>query len=182
MLVDGKLFCRPVRYFRKLEIGRGDQGEGTVFPGICIYTHNDNLVYCMFDTGNLNNNYVLIPKQNIADFSIKFIVVIDYDAFDNALYGNFKNNEFEVIAGNVQYGTPSKELQNEIFCNNSIDNIFIKRPYFAYQKEYRVYCAQSVKDKDFKVLELNIDIREHCRIIAVEKLIDFDELNFKLNL
>lgn len=31
MLVDGKLFMRPASYYRRLEMGQGDMGEGAVF-------------------------------------------------------------------------------------------------------------------------------------------------------
>lgn len=68
MLVQGKLFFRPARYYRSLDFGIGDSGEGTIFPGICIYTHSDNLIYCMFDSGDVVDDRIIIPKKNLQDF------------------------------------------------------------------------------------------------------------------
>lgn len=186
MLVNGELFSRPSRYFRQLELGIGDQGEGTIFPGVCIYTHSDNLIYCMYDSYELVNNLIVISKKNFNDFSFNYVVVVSYDAMEKALSHNFKDNVYEIRSGNVQYGQPSFDYQSELFTSNSPENLFIKHPYFKHQQEYRIYCAQSIKDADSKVLKLNDDISNNCKIFRREDLfetgdsfvLDIDKIGF----
>lgn len=102
-------------------------------------------------------------------------MVVSFEALEKALSNNLKNNKYEVRGGNVQYGVISKEYQNELFCSGSPDNLFIKHPYFSHQKEYRIYCAQSVHNEDFKVLELNDDISNDCKIYSTDQLKEYED-------
>lgn len=175
MLTRGELFCRPSKYYRQLELGQGDPGEGTIFPGVCIYTHSNNLIFCLFDSYELDTDFIKISKKNFDDFSFNYVVVIEFSIFDKALTDNFEDNEYEVIAGNVQYGRPEFNYQSELLVSNSPDNLFIKHPYFKHQQEFRVYCAQSLENGDFKILKLNKNISKFCKIFKRKELIETED-------
>ena len=82
---------------------------------------------------------ILINKRMVRDFKCQdgFVVLINFKLFQNRLkyldtYGNSYHQ------GLVQYGIPSLELSKKWFSKNSLNHLFVKRPFFSYQKEYRI--------------------------------------------
>ena len=69
-------------------------------------------------------------------------------------------------AGLVSYGTPTEELTVKLFEPDEIGNLFIKHPYFRYQKEYRVVVCKTI---DEKMKRCNIDGQE-MSVIAPEDM------------
>lgn len=133
-LICGNLFMRPVWYFRELEkknriAGQGDMREGAVFVEekenqhyyMECFENSDVPIFCtyiIYDEDILDGR-VYIPQKVITDFHCQdgYVVLIDYLPFQDAL---------------------------KMFCDETVDNLFYKSPYFRYQKEHRIVVGEYV--------------------------------------
>lgn len=146
-LINGTLHMRPACYYHNLNIGQGDIYEACVFPGICIYKNENLPIYCLYSIhdSDISSNIVKIPKKCITDFSCQdgYIVLIDFLQFKQLLktvWTNGKNIHF----GSVCYQYPKLCGNNMFLYANNAQNLFIKNPYFSYQKEYRIVVEENI--------------------------------------
>lgn len=145
-LCRGTLFMHSSQYYHHLEnIGQGDMAEASLFSGVCMYRGADFPIYCMFSvsSADINSNCIEIPERIIEDFSCSngFVVVINYRGFINKL-SLIDTNGYSLIGDQVQYGTPTFELSTQWLCSNSCEHLFVKRPWFSYQREFRIVVTE----------------------------------------
>lgn len=101
----------------------------------------DYPIYCMtaIKSDNIADSNILINKRIIKDFKCDdgFLVLIDFKSFLSCLkFLETNNNPYHHQP--IVYGTPSFELSAKWLCENSLDNLFVKHPFFSYQQEYRI--------------------------------------------
>lgn len=172
-LLDGKLFMHCARYYHMLEDkygpGQGDLREASIIPGIAMYKNINLPIFCLYavDSDDVSAGRAVIDKRIIEDFGCEesFLVLIEYKAFAAALH-HCETNGYQLEAGLVSYGTPTEELTVKLFEPDEIGNLFIKHPYFRYQKEYRVVVCKTI---DEKMKRCNIDGQE-MSVIAPEDM------------
>ena len=160
-LVRGKLFMRPATYYHMLEQkkgpGQGDLGEASVVDGQCAYKHSHVPVYCLYAVmeNDINDGNIYISKRCIDDFGCQkgFAVLIDYKKLQ-PLLSQVKTGGHELDAGLVTYHSLTLENMAGLLNDKTPQNLFIKRPYFSYQKEYRiVVCEQLYKENEKPIYE-----------------------------
>ncbi len=141
-LCNGDLFMHSAEYYHQFEDqGQGDKGEASIFPGVCIYQGGKCPIYCMSAVyaDDIMNNRISIIKKMITDFHCEngYAVVIDYALFQEKikLLDTHGAEHYEDL---IIYGTPSFNLSTEWFHSRCLNNLFVKRTYFKYQKEYRI--------------------------------------------
>lgn len=142
ILYHGDLFMHSAEYYHQFEEqGQGDKGEASIFPGVCMYRGGEYPIYCMtaINSDNISDGNILINKRIIKDFKCDdgFLVLIDFKSFLSRLkFLETNNNPYHHQP--IVYGTPSFELSAKWLCENSLDNLFVKHPFFSYQQEYRI--------------------------------------------
>lgn len=147
MLIDGEMFMRPASYYHHLETGQGDPSEAGVLDGIGIYM-NSNIpifcMYCVFDNDIIDGK-ILISKRVIEDFKCEdgFLVLLEYEEFEKRLL-TVKTNGYQLDAGRVGYAYKKFDGLADMLNDKSGKSLFIKNPYFSYQKEFRIVIAKSV--------------------------------------
>ena len=175
MLVDGKLFMRPASYYRRLEMGQGDMGEGAVFPNACIYKHSQCPIYCLYAATQNDidlNGCIHISNQCIEDFGCSngYIVAIDFEKFKSFLKA-VDTHGYELDAGMVNYYQITCDDIEKLFVDQTPRNLFIKRPYFSYQHEFRVVIAHALSlKKDSIIYESSVNLSDATRIVKVSDL------------
>ena len=194
-LVSGQLFMRPVSYFHKLEkengVGQGDLREASILNGVCAYMHTHIPVYCLYTVmGNdiTEENTILISQQVIDDFHCKngYAVLIDFPKFEKSIAG-IKSNNYEVLADMVKYTKLTASISKGLLKDsNNTKNIFIKDPFFSYQKEFRiVVCQQVYTDEEKPIYEKIYDfepsLHECSKVFSISTLMQVDD-NYVINL
>lgn len=172
-LLNGNLFMHCARYYHMLEEkygpGQGDLREASIIPGIAMYKNINLPVFCLYtvESEDILDEEVAIDKRIIQDFGCEngFLVLIEYKRFVEEIK-HCRTNGYQLDAGPVVYGTPSKELIVKLFEPSEIGNLFIKHPYFKYQKEYRIVICCAI---DEKWKECKIDGRK-MKVLAVEDM------------
>lgn len=158
-LICGNLFMRPVWYFRELEkknriAGQGDMREGAVFVEekenqhyyMECFENSDVPIFCtyiIYDEDILDGR-IYIPQKVITDFHCQdgYVVLIDYLPFQDAL--KTLGRRFSYCEGAVHYRFPTRAESIKMFCDETVDNLFYKSPYFRYQKEHRIVVGEYV--------------------------------------
>lgn len=177
-LINGTLYMRPAAYYHRLEEGQGDMGEAALSHEICVYKHSTLPIYCMYAIlgSDMANGKVHISRRCIDDFKCEngYIVKIDYQSFKSRLR-NVDSSGYHVSAGLVNYHALTQEDTSFLLTDDTERNLFIKRPRFYYQKEFRVVVCKQV----YQINEQPIDeIRYHfsptlqgvAQVIAVSSL------------
>lgn len=150
-LLDGKLFMRPAAYYRSLEEGQGDECEGRIVLDKAIYVNGEFPIYCMcsFSNHEIVNGHLLIPKQCINDFDCPkgYAVILNWEQFEERLpYLNCHGHK--LVSGRVEYKI-SRGLGDYLDIRESenqgkFKSLFIKRPSFSHQNEYRIVVDEAM--------------------------------------
>lgn len=150
-LCDGNLFMHPAGYYHMLDKqGQGDIGEAALSSNTGIYRGCEIPIYCMTAvySDNIKHDNILIKRRMIEDFNCKdgFAVLIEYKPFLSRL----KTLEIDgkhVRNGLVQYCNIPLEQTKKWLLDISLDHLFIKRPFFSYQQEYRIVVLDKLQPK-----------------------------------
>lgn len=187
-LVNGELYMRPARYYHNIEQGRGDIAEAAVFPGICSYYQMDYPIYCFYSVfpDDIQNNQILIPNKCINDFECLngYCVLIDFDEFEKYIFSEDKaiNTDKQVEIGVVRYGNPDKGLIERVMKNETIEHLFLKRPFFRYQREFRIAIWEYVsKDIDYKEYFFKTNLKSISELLNISDL-EHDNEYYCINL
>ena len=99
--------------------------------------------YIIYDEDILDGR-VYIPQKVITDFHCQdgYVVLIDYLPFQDAL--KTLGRRFSYCEGAVHYRFPTRAESIKMFCDETVDNLFYKSPYFRYQKEHRIVVGEYV--------------------------------------
>ncbi len=174
-LLDGTLFMRPACYYHKLENGQGDVCESAVSHEICMYKHSHVPIYCTYavDEKDMIGGVVDISGQCIRDFKCEngYVVIIDFSQFEQIL-PTLQSKGAEVDAGLVHYHKLTFDDMAYLIGDTTPKNLFLKPPFFSYQKEFRIIVCQEV----YKMGEPPIDhvmyhFPQDLRDIAVSRKI-----------
>lgn len=189
MLIDGEMFMRPASYYHHLETGQGDPSEAGVLDGIGIYM-NSNIpifcMYCVFDNDIIDGK-ILISKRVIEDFKCEdgFLVLLEYEEFEKRL-STVKTNGYQLDAGRVGYAYKKFDGLADMLNDKSGKSLFIKNPYFSYQKEFRIVIAKQVDiidnhPSDSVTYSFETSLKDLAKIIKISDLV-FDGDNYILAL
>jgi hypothetical protein len=195
MLISGKLFMRPVKYYHNLELGQGDKSEAGILDGIAIYKDTTIPIYCLYsvEQDEIVNGIITINKQLIDDFKCEngYLVVIKYDDFEKCLY-TVETNGYELNAGKVTYAYRTMDTLEMLINDKTGKSLFIKHPYFSRQKEYRIAVAKKVygineKPIDSVIYNFATDLKDITTKLSISSLksvgdnycINESKLNFK---
>lgn len=155
-LRHGKLFMRPAEYYHHLERGQGDEAEAAICHFAAIYKNVRWAIYCMYTPRGADlhtDGSIHISKRVIDDFKCAqgYAVILDRDKFESLL-PLVDTGGYQLSAGEIGYRAFTMEDTSRLLTTDSDDNIAVKRPYFHYQKEYRVVIAKSVPLGDDSVI------------------------------
>lgn len=162
ILYQGDLFMHSAEYYHQFEEqGQGDKGEASIFSGVCMYRGGEYPIYCMtaIKSDNISDGNILINKRIIKDFKCEngFLVLIDFKSFLCRLkFLETNNNPYHHQP--IVYGTPTFELSTKWLCENSLDNLFVKHPFFSYQQEYRIIVLEKLKARKKKKIHDGISM------------------------
>lgn len=108
---------------------------------------------------NIDNGNILINKRIIKDFKCEngFLVLIDFKSFLNRLKF-LETNSHSYFHHLIVYGTPTFELSAKWLCENSLDNLFVKHPFFSYQQEYRIIVLEPLDPRKEKEIHNGISM------------------------
>ncbi len=183
MLLNGTLFMRPAVYYHKQEdkqCGQNDIGEAAVIPGVQMYKHERCPIYCMsiVTDADIEENRFVISTRCIEDFNCKtgYAVLIRYKEFAKRLPTLLCGN-YTLDARPVKYQTITQGEMSKFIADDSLDNLFIKHPFFSYQKEYRIAIAQQLYKPYEKVVEkkcfdFQSDLRDIAKCYSIPSLLD----------
>lgn len=147
LLQHGKLFMRPASYYHRLELGQGDLREAAIFEDVCIYKHSRLPIYCLYTIydSDIKDGLCEISGRCVKDFHCEngYVVLLDIDRFGQVFH-SLQTDGYAFSARNVQYKIKTPELIYNLFCNSSVDNLFIKHPFFNYQQEFRLVVEKEV--------------------------------------
>lgn len=178
-LMNGRLYMNAAGYYHGLPGEQGDPLEASLACGMGIYAHWLLPIYCMYTVweSDIVDNAVVITKRMVEEFrcSDGWIGIVRYDRFERLLNRKFDSGDGVSLHGPVFYGAPSPSVTTEAF-QGIPDNLVIKTPKFAYQREYRIVGSQPVKwrlkpDKnnpDYKIEEYG-----HAELDLGGSLMDF---------
>lgn len=118
-----------------------------------MYRGGEYPIYCMtaIKSDNISDGNILINKRIIKDFKCEngFLVLIDFKSFLCRLkFLETNNNPYHHQP--IVYGTPTFEVSTKWLCENSLDNLFVKHPFFSYQQEYRIIVLEKLKARKKK--------------------------------
>ena len=160
VLLNGTLFMRPASYYWHLEQGQGDINETAIIPFARIYKHSRLPIYCMYSVMDTDivDNTITVSGRCIKDFKCEdgYVVIIDYPQFAKRLK-TLKSWGFEVQGKLVYYHVLTNADTTMLLNDNTPRNVFIKHPYFAYQKEYRITVCHEI----YKLGQLKLDHKEY---------------------
>lgn len=164
-LVDcGELYMRPAKYYIQLEYNSSKSKQGDKFEGACSHRVGiakgvNHPIYCMTQIMSdhikkdaSGRQYINIPSALLQDFFPRpeegAAVIIPYREFTSRLnLSVFGGSAYAY--GSVLYGyINSLEVLKYLFKDRSMKSLFIKRPEFSYQQEFRI-CV----NKDLPISE-----------------------------
>ncbi len=188
-LINGEMFMRPASYYHKLGVGQGDPSEAGVLDGLAMYM-NLNLpiycLYCVYDDDILGGN-IIISKRIIEDFKCEdgFLVLLEYEEFEKRL-STVKTNGYQLDAGRVGYAYKKFDGLVDMLNDKSGKSLFIKNPYFSYQKEFRIVIAKQVDiidnhPSDSVTYSFETSLKDLAKMIKISDLV-FDGDNYILKL
>ena len=180
MLQNGRFFMRPLSYYRCLEEGQGDVLEGAISHFIFMFKNTQWPIYCFYsvdDSDVISNENIKIDKRCIDDFKCKdgYIVIINFSEFEKML-PTIDTEGYQLSAGKVSYRNIVFEELADLMKKETLDNVFIKRLKYSYQKEYRIVITKNISSgKDHITYEMSSDIKSISNVIAVSTLKTNDE-------
>jgi hypothetical protein len=175
MLQDGHLFMRPMPYYRLLEEGQGDELEGAISHSIFMFKNTQWPIYCFYsvdDSDVISNGNIKIDKRCIDDFKCKdgYIVIINFSEFEKML-PIIDTEGYQLTAGKVSYRNIAFEELANLMKKETLDNVFVKRPKYSYQKEYRIVITKNISTDVYEVVyKMDSDIKNISNIINVSNL------------
>lgn len=182
-LVDcGELYMRPAEYYIQLEYNSPKSKQGDKFEGACSHRVGiakgvNHPIYCMMQimSGDIKKDATGRPFVNISSSLLKDFfpcpedgaaVIIPYQEFISRLnHSVFSGSAYAF--GSVRYGyINSLEALKYLFQDSSMASLFIKRPEFSYQQEFRICVSQ----------DLPITLKEIKRSHLLVQLGDFSHV------
>ena len=167
-ILNGKLYMNAAAYYHKLEKGQGDEIEGVISHNIMMFKNLDRPIFCMYclEDDDIKDNSTLIDEKMILDFKCGngYIVLIEYESFKNKI-SQLDTCDFQLIGGKVSYGWIDNNLSIDLFINDGMQNLFIKQPGFAYQKEFRIAVAEPLPEKLKKIF---VNGQEHSQLMGYD--------------
>ena len=146
-LLNGELFMRPACYYHKLEMGQGDIYEAALSHDMCVYKHSRVPVFCACAVNDreITDDSFAVSERCIKDFKCEngYVVILDFQKFEQAL-STLLSSGYEVDGGLVNYHKLTFEDMGELIGDNTARNLFVKHPYFSYQKEFRIVVCREV--------------------------------------
>ena len=171
-LLDGTLYMRPADYYHKEEkgkIGQNDIREAAVSSMIQVYKHGHCPIYCMTAVreDDIVDGQYIISEKCIQDFECEtgYIVILKFDIFEERLR-TLLSEGYCVCGGLVDYHIITFDEMGKLMGDDSPKNLFIKHPYFSYQKEFRIVVCK-------ELYNLNEPMIDHKKYIFPSSLRDF---------
>ena len=95
------------------------------------------------DDSDIKNGIISFSERCIRDFSDEngYLVLLDFTLFERML-ATIQTNGYELDAGKVSYRIITPEDSSVLFNSDGPRNLFIKHPYFSYQKEFRIVITK----------------------------------------
>lgn len=159
-LLNGILYMRPAAYYHKGESGKYGQNdirEAAVSNELQVYKHSHCPIYCMTAVAeaDIDNGQFIIPEKCIQDFECEngYVVIFKFDVFAERLK-TLLSEGYCVCGGLVDYHIITFDEMGQLMGDDSPKNLFIKHPYFSYQKEFRIVVCK-------ELYKINEPIREH---------------------
>ncbi len=148
-LINGNFYMNIAKYFHRLEGMQGDQAEAAVSYQSMIFKNTHAPIFCMYTvyTDQMVNGCVKVPKKVIEDFKATYAVVINAQRLELLLSSNKLQTYFGFAFGVVGYKILTPEDTIALFQDKHMTNLFIKRPYFLQQQEYRIAVNEYVPDE-----------------------------------
>ena len=145
-LLNGCLFMNAAGFYASKEKGQGDDREGAI-ANTGVFRNIDRPIYCMYSVylSDVIDDGFDVPMQVIEDFGCSdgFAVVLRFDEFDKALR-TLETDGYGLKAGLVSYGCVLKKDAPALFGMGQNIPLFIKRPEYQHQKEYRIVVGKSL--------------------------------------
>lgn len=164
-LMDGILYMNHAGSYREKEEGQGDFVECALSLETDIAKGLNYPIYCMYAVEEIDiiNDTVHIDKKVIDDFKCAngYAVVIKFSDFEQLLK-SCDTTGYAMTGGLVKYGTLSNDDIKYFFKDKLCSNLFVKRPCFRHQHEYRIVIYKDiVKSKKYNHGECNEDNNEN---------------------
>lgn len=182
-LINGNFYMKSAKYFHRLEGKQGDKTEAAVSFQSMIFKNAYAPIFCMYTvySDQIVNGCVKVPKEVIEDFHATYAVVINAQRLEYLLYYNKLQTPFGFAFGRVGYKVPNLEDTKVLLQDKQLTNLFIKRPCFEQQQEYRIAVNEYVPDE--LVNKIKENGHKTYRINNVEsfnsfcKLVDLDSVS-----
>lgn len=160
-LVDcGELYMRPAEYYIQLEYNSLKSKQGDKFEGACSHRVGiskgvNHPIYCMTQimSGDIKQDAAERPFVNISASILQDFfpclekgaaVIIPYREFISRLNPSVFSGSAYAF-GSVRYGyINSLEALKYLFQDISMASLFIKRPEFSYQQEFRICVSKDL--------------------------------------
>lgn len=160
-LVDcGELYMRPAEYYIQLEYNSLKSKQGDKFEGACSHRVGiakgvNHPIYCMMQimSGDIKKDasgrpFVHISASLLKDFfpcpDNGAVVIIPYREFISRLNPSVFSGSAYAF-GSVRYGyINSLKVLKDLFQDSSMTSLFIKRPEFSYQQEFRICVSKDL--------------------------------------
>lgn len=178
-LLNGHLYMNAAGYYHGLPGEQGDPLEASMVLPACIYGNYRLPIYCMYTVreNDIVDGSVQIPKRMIREFGCADgrIGIVQYDSFARLADRHIADDGSIYAHGPISYGVPGPKLIREIF-EGIPHNLVIKRPKYAYQKEYRIIGSRPVEcpllpDEDHT--DRRIENYAHAELDLSSSLADF---------
>lgn len=160
-LIDcGELYMRPAEYYIQLEYNSSKSKQGDKFEGACSHRMGiakgvNHPIYCMMQIMNgdvkkdaAGKPFVNISASLLQDFFPRpeegAAVIIPYREFISKLNPSvFGGSAYN--CGSVRYGyINSLETLKYLLKDGTMTSLFIKRPEFSYQQEFRICVSKNL--------------------------------------
>lgn len=182
-LVDcGELYMRPAEYYIQLEYNSLKSKQGDKFEGACSHRVGiakgvNHPIYCMTQImrGDIKEDaaerpFVNIPASILQDFfpclEKGAAVIIPYREFISRLNPSVFSGSAYAF-GSVRYGyINSFEALKYLFQDSSMTSLFIKRPEFSYQQEFRICVSKDlpITSKELETSHLLVQLGDFSHV------------------
>lgn len=195
--LNGILYMNAAGYYHNIERGRGDIKEASVMSrpfdipnpyfNVSMFKCAEYPIFCMYAVFEDDIEYNTIKNINrkcIDDFStgLGYAVVITYDNMLSVI-SSCKINGADIVYKSVEYRDLTDDDEYKFITTTTIDNLFVKNPYFQYQNEFRIVVCEKVKtdiewnDKDGATrtylpaqYKFSFDIRNKAKIYCLNDI------------
>lgn len=186
-LVDcGELYMRPAEYYIQLEYNSSKSKQGDKFEGACSHRVGiakgvNHPIYCMMQimSGDIKKDatgrpFVHISASLLQDFfpcpENGAAVIIPYREFISRLNPSVFSGSAYTF-GSVRYGyINSLEALKYLLKDGTMTSLFIKRPEFSYQQEFRICVSKDlpIAPKELKDSHLLIQLGDFSHIAQLK--------------